>query len=69
MGIGRVGGILGPLVVGAALAAGWSAGTVFYALAVPMLLSAVIVLYLGRRSRRQAQAVPEPAKVARQTSR
>ena len=51
LGIGRVGGILGPLVVGAALTAGWSAGTVFLALSVPMLLCSGVVLYLGRRSR------------------
>ncbi|GAB2998892.1 MFS transporter [Amycolatopsis acidiphila] len=61
LGIGRVGGILGPLVVGAALSAGWSAGTVFYALAVPMLASALVVVYLGRRARREAGALPEPA--------
>jgi AAHS family 4-hydroxybenzoate transporter-like MFS transporter len=63
LGIGRVGGILGPLVVGAALSAGWSAGAVFYALAVPMLLSALIVVYLGRRARRQAPVLPRAAEV------
>jgi len=62
LGIGRVGGILGPLVAGAALSAGWSAGTVFVALSVPMLLAAFLVLYLGRRARQTAPVVPEPAK-------
>jgi AAHS family 4-hydroxybenzoate transporter-like MFS transporter len=63
LGIGRLGGVLGPLVVGTALSAGWSAGPVFVALAVPMLLSAPVVLYLGRRSRRRAPVLPQPAKV------
>jgi AAHS family 4-hydroxybenzoate transporter-like MFS transporter len=48
LGIGRVGGILGPIVIGAALAAQWSAGAVFYAMAVPMLVAGVAVLLLGR---------------------
>ncbi|MCU1628902.1 MAG: tpaK [Pseudonocardia sp.] len=48
LGIGRVGGILGPIVIGAALAAQWSAGAVFYAMAVPMLVAGVAVLVLGR---------------------
>jgi MFS transporter, AAHS family, 4-hydroxybenzoate transporter len=49
LGIGRIGGILGPLVIGAALAAQWSAGAVFYAMAVPMLVAGLAVFVLGRR--------------------
>jgi AAHS family 4-hydroxybenzoate transporter-like MFS transporter len=49
LGIGRVGGILGPIVIGWALAANWSAGAVFYAMAVPMLVAGLAVLLLGRR--------------------
>lgn len=59
LGVGRLGGIAGPLVVGAALAAGWPVSTVFYAMAVPMLLAGVTVLVLGRRygsGRRSAAA-------------
>lgn len=60
LGIGRVGGILGPLVVGAALGGGWRPGSVMTALAVPVLSSGLVILYLGRRSRRSA-VTPEPA--------
>jgi AAHS family 4-hydroxybenzoate transporter-like MFS transporter len=49
LGIGRLGGIAGPLLVGAALGAQWSVGTVFSAMAVPMLVAGVLVLLLGRR--------------------
>ncbi|WP_028935972.1 MFS transporter [Pseudonocardia spinosispora] len=49
LGIGRLGGIAGPLVVGAALSAGWDPRSVFYAMAVPMLVAGLVVLVLGRR--------------------
>jgi MFS transporter, AAHS family, 4-hydroxybenzoate transporter len=55
LGIGRVGGILGPLVVGAALAAHWTPRAVFCALAVPMLVAGVAVLVMGRRYRSRAR--------------
>jgi AAHS family 4-hydroxybenzoate transporter-like MFS transporter len=49
LGIGRIGGILGPIIIGAALSAGWSAGAVFYAMAVPVLAAGLAVLVLDRR--------------------
>jgi AAHS family 4-hydroxybenzoate transporter-like MFS transporter len=49
LGIGRIGGITGPIVVGAALGMGWSPSAVFYAMAVPMLIAGLLVLFLGRR--------------------
>jgi AAHS family 4-hydroxybenzoate transporter-like MFS transporter len=58
LGIGRVGGILGPIVVGAALAAHWSAGAVFYAMAVPVLAAGFAVLYLDRRYKTRGAAQP-----------
>jgi AAHS family 4-hydroxybenzoate transporter-like MFS transporter len=57
LGIGRLGGILGPLVVGAAVSASWSPAAVFLALSGPMLVCAVLILYLGRRTRRAADVV------------
>ncbi|MES4889663.1 MFS transporter [Streptomyces sp. NPDC096012] len=54
LGIGRVGGILGPIVVGTALAAGWSPSTVFYAMSVPMLAAGLAVVLLGMRYGRSA---------------
>jgi len=61
LGIGRLGGILGPLVVGAALSANWSPTAVFLALAGPMLVCAGMIVHLGRRARRAATTpAPEP---------
>lgn len=48
LGVGRIGGIVGPIVVGAALGMGWSASAVFYAMSIPMLVAGVAVLLLGR---------------------
>ncbi|HCF1642818.1 MFS transporter [Pseudomonas stutzeri] len=49
LGIGRIGGIAGPIVVGAALGIGWSPSAVFYGMAIPMLIAGLLVLFLGRR--------------------
>ncbi|WP_433286382.1 MFS transporter [Pseudonocardia sp. CA-142604] len=48
LGVGRVGGILGPLVVGAALTAKWPASTVICAMGVPMIAAALAALLLAR---------------------
>ena len=50
LGVGRIGGIAGPLIVGGWIAAGWTPSLVFYAMAVPMLAASLIVFLLGRRS-------------------
>ncbi len=49
LGIGRLGGIGGPLLVGALLAYQLSIVNLFYAAAVPMLLSGVLVVLLGKK--------------------
>jgi AAHS family 4-hydroxybenzoate transporter-like MFS transporter len=49
LGIGRLGGIAGPLIVGWALAAGLPPSGVFYALAVPMLVMAAAIMAMGWR--------------------
>jgi AAHS family 4-hydroxybenzoate transporter-like MFS transporter len=49
LGIGRIGGILGPIMLGAALTAGWTSAMAFYVMAGPMLLAGLLVLFLGRR--------------------
>ncbi|MDB5555677.1 MAG: tpaK [Variovorax sp.] len=48
LGIGRLGGIGGPLLLGALLAYGLSAQHILYATAVPMLLAGLLVALLGR---------------------
>jgi AAHS family 4-hydroxybenzoate transporter-like MFS transporter len=60
LGVGRVGGILGPIVVGAALARHWSPSAVFYAMSVPMLVAGLTVLALGLRYGRRAQTLTGP---------
>jgi AAHS family 4-hydroxybenzoate transporter-like MFS transporter len=49
LGIGRVGGILGPIVVGLAVSAGWPANRLFIVLAIPMLVASLTVFALRRR--------------------
>lgn len=55
LGIGRVGGILGPIVVGGALAAQWSARGIFLAMAVPVLAAGLAVLLLHHRYAEEAR--------------
>jgi AAHS family 4-hydroxybenzoate transporter-like MFS transporter len=47
LGIGRVGGIGGPLLIGALLTYQLSAASLFYAAAGPMLLAGILVMLLG----------------------
>jgi AAHS family 4-hydroxybenzoate transporter-like MFS transporter len=49
LGIGRIGGILGPVLLGAALTAGWTPQAAFYVMAGPMLAAGLLVLFLSRR--------------------
>ena len=51
LGIGRLGGIAGPLIVGSALGAGFLPRDVFFALAVVLVVASISVLMLERRSR------------------
>jgi AAHS family 4-hydroxybenzoate transporter-like MFS transporter len=47
LGIGRLGGIGGPLLIGVLLAYQLSTASLFYAAAVPMLLAGILVMLLG----------------------
>jgi MFS transporter, AAHS family, 4-hydroxybenzoate transporter len=51
LGVGRLGGIGGPLLIGLLLAQGLSDASLFYAAAVPMLLAGILVALLGVRYR------------------
>ncbi len=46
LGIGRIGGIVGPLFAGALIGAGWAPREIFYAAAVPAAISAVTMFSL-----------------------
>jgi AAHS family 4-hydroxybenzoate transporter-like MFS transporter len=65
LGVGRVGGIVGPIVVGAALSTNWSPSGVFYAMSVPMLAAGLAVLLLGHRYGRQGELNSAVAPVER----
>ena len=60
LGVGRVGGIFGPIAVGVAVSAGWSYRSLFMVVAVPLLIGAVLVLALPRSARRATAAEPLP---------
>jgi AAHS family 4-hydroxybenzoate transporter-like MFS transporter len=49
LGIGRLGSIGGPLLIGVLLAYQLSAASLFYGAAVPMLLAGILVMLLGVR--------------------
>jgi AAHS family 4-hydroxybenzoate transporter-like MFS transporter len=48
LGVGRCGGIIGPLIGGAMLGAQWSNEALFYAVAVPALVATLAALLLGK---------------------
>lgn len=57
LGMGRIGGVVGPLAVGIALGAGWTPQMVFYAAGGPLLVAAFAVFAIARvRPRLQAPA-------------
>jgi MFS transporter, AAHS family, 4-hydroxybenzoate transporter len=60
LGIGRLGGIGGPLLVGVLLGYHLSAASLFYAAAVPMLIAAILVTLLGTRYGAAAQQKNRP---------
>jgi MFS transporter, AAHS family, 4-hydroxybenzoate transporter len=52
-GMGRVGGFMGGLLGGLMIAAGWTNSTIFFVIALPLLLciAGVVVLWVERRRR------------------
>ncbi|HTH98862.1 MAG TPA: MFS transporter [Stellaceae bacterium] len=48
LGIGRIGAVIGPVVVGYLLQFGWKPSSIFYAEALPMLLGAAAIFIMGR---------------------
>jgi AAHS family 4-hydroxybenzoate transporter-like MFS transporter len=63
LGIGRIGGIIGPLIGAAMLGAHWSNEAVFYATAVPAAIAALSALLLGKAMNGAPR--PEAAALAR----
>jgi MFS transporter, AAHS family, 4-hydroxybenzoate transporter len=51
LGIGRLGGIAGPLVIGVLLSYQFTVASLFHAAAVPMLLAGILITLLGVKYR------------------
>jgi AAHS family 4-hydroxybenzoate transporter-like MFS transporter len=59
LGVGRLGGIAGPLAVGLAFGAGWTPQAVFYAAGVPMLVAAMAIYVIAlNKSHGEATSIP-----------
>jgi AAHS family 4-hydroxybenzoate transporter-like MFS transporter len=48
LGIGRIGGVIGPFLAGLLLTAGWTPAELFYASAVPMIAGAIAIAAMGQ---------------------
>jgi len=59
LGIGRIGGIVGPLFAGALIGAGWAPREIFYAAAIPAAISAVTMFSLRWVMKAQRPSVAE----------
>ena len=59
LGIGRTGSIIGPILAGWLIAAGWTTENLFRLAALPMLVAAVVVFTMGRHYRGSKATVPE----------
>ena len=63
LGIGRIGGVIGPFVAGLLLTAGWTPAELFYAAAAPMLIGAVAIAMMGQFYSHAGAQAPIPHKV------
>jgi AAHS family 4-hydroxybenzoate transporter-like MFS transporter len=63
LGIGRIGGVLGPFVAGLLLTAGWTPAELFYASAVPMIAGAIAIAAMGQFYGHAGIQNPVPHKV------
>jgi len=51
LGVSRFGGVLGPILVGVLLHQGWPVKDIFFLMAGPLILAAILIAWMGRRSR------------------
>lgn len=63
LGIGRIGGVIGPLLAGLLLDAGWNPSQLFYAAAGPMLLGAIAIAMMGQFYAHTGTASPATHKI------
>jgi AAHS family 4-hydroxybenzoate transporter-like MFS transporter len=63
LGIGRIGGVIGPFLAGVLLTAGWTPAELFYAASVPMLAGAIAIALMGQFYGSAGGQAPVPHKV------
>jgi AAHS family 4-hydroxybenzoate transporter-like MFS transporter len=63
LGIGRIGGVIGPFVAGLLLTAGWTPSELFYAAAIPVLIGAVAIWLMSQFYGQGATQTPVTHKV------
>jgi AAHS family 4-hydroxybenzoate transporter-like MFS transporter len=63
LGIGRIGGVIGPFLAGVLLTAGWTPAELFYAASVPMLAGAIAIALMGQFYGNAGGQAPVPHKV------
>ena len=63
LGIGRIGGVLGPFVAGLLLTAGWTPAELFYAASVPVLIGAVAIWLMSQFYGQAAAQTPVAHKI------
>lgn len=68
IGVGRIGAILSPIIIGALLDEGWSPNTLYYLFIIPMVIAAAAVIPLGaRRFQRTVNSTVQSQKVSSET--
>jgi AAHS family 4-hydroxybenzoate transporter-like MFS transporter len=63
LGVGRIGGVIGPFLAGLLLTAGWTPAELFLAAAGPMLIGAIAIAVMGQFYGDAGNASPVPHKV------
>jgi AAHS family 4-hydroxybenzoate transporter-like MFS transporter len=63
LGIGRIGGVIGPFLAGLLLTAGWTPGALFLAAAGPLLIGAIAIAAMGQFYGHAGTSSPVPHKV------
>ncbi|HEY4265577.1 MAG TPA: MFS transporter [Micropepsaceae bacterium] len=64
LGVGRIGGVIGPFAAGILLTAGWSPAELFYASALPMIAGAIAIAMMGQFYGHAGTASPVSQKIS-----
>jgi len=61
LGIGRIGSILGPVIGGELIQLNWSNADLFIAVAVPAVISSIVLILLARKPQLTPREAREPS--------